>query len=103
MSEVQDRSKGKRQGGHTGMINMLKPAVTVSCGGNVQVASDFLHPDAPVDATGGCISLMVVGWLESWRGTLEDGEEAPGPSRGRDDFAGGLNTAVFTASEKTKR
>lgn len=85
------------------MISVLVSAVPVSCGGNVQVTSDFLHLDTPVDATGGRIGLMVVGWLESWRGTLEDRKEPPGPPRRRNDFAGGLDTAVFTVSGKGKR
>lgn len=84
------------------MINVLIPAIPVSCGGNVQVTGDFLHLEAPVDATGGPVSLVVVGWLESRVGTLEDGEESPGPPRRRDDFAGGLDTAMFTVGEKVK-
>lgn len=85
------------------MISVLVSAVPMTCGGNVQVTSDFLHLDAPVDATGGRIGLMVVGWLESRRGTLEDREEPPRPPRRRDDFAGGLDTTVFTVSGKGKR
>ena len=84
------------------MINVLVPAVPVPCGGNVQVAGDFLHFDAPVDATGRPVCLMVVGRLEGRLGAGEDGEEPLGPSRRGDNFPGGLGTAVFTAGGEVR-
>ncbi len=63
------------------MINVLDPAVPVPCSGNVQVASDFLHLDAPEDAAGRSVGLVVVGWLESRLGAREDGKEPLGPPR----------------------
>ena len=82
------------------MINVLVPAVPVPCGGNVQVTGDFLHLDAPVDATSRRVGLMVVGRLEGRLGAHEDGEEPPGPPRRCDNFAGGLSAAVFTAGRQ---
>ena len=58
------------------MINVLEPAIPVPCGGNVQVAGDFLHLDAPIDATGRSVGLVVVGRLENRLGAREDGEES---------------------------
>ena len=63
------------------MINVLDPAVPVPCGGNVQVACDFLHLDAPVDTAGRSVGLVVVGRLEGWLGAREDGKEPLGPPR----------------------
>jgi len=54
------------------MINVLEPAVPVPCGGNVQVARDLLYLDAPIDATGRPIGLVLVGRLEGRLGALED-------------------------------
>ena len=84
------------------MINVLETAVPVPCGGNVQVACDFLHLDAPIDATGRSVGLVVVGRLEDRLGAREDGEEPLRPPRRGNDFAGGLGTAVFTASGKVR-
>jgi len=88
--------------GHTCMIDVLVSAVPVPCGGNVQVTGDFLHLDAPVDATGRPVRLVVVGRLEGRLGALEDGEEPPGPPGRGDDFASGLGTAVVTVREEVR-
>ena len=56
------------------MINVLEPAVSVPCSSNVQVACDFLHLDAPVDAAGRSVGLVVVGRLEGRLGAREDGK-----------------------------
>lgn len=63
------------------MINMLEPAVPVPSGGNVQVARDFLHLDAPVDATGRSVGLVVVSRLEGRLGACEDRKEPLGSPR----------------------
>jgi hypothetical protein len=54
------------------MINVLVSAIPVPCGGNMQISCHFLRLDAPVDATGGPIGLVVVGWPEGRLGALED-------------------------------
>jgi hypothetical protein len=84
------------------MINVLEPAVPVPCSGNVQVACDFLHPDAPVDATGRPVGLVVVGRLEGRLGALEDGKDPLGPPRRGDDFAGRLGAPVFTTGGEVR-
>ena len=84
------------------MINVLEPAVPVPCGGNVQVACDFFHLDAPVDAAGRSVGLVVVGRLEGRFGAREDGKEPLRPPRRGDNFAGGLDAAVFTAGREVR-
>jgi hypothetical protein len=79
------------------MVNVLEPAVPMPCGGNVQIACDFLHLDAPVDATGRPVGLVIIGRLEGRLGPREDGKEPLRPPRRGDDFAGRLGATVFTA------
>ena len=84
------------------MINVLEPAIPVPCGGNVQVARDFLHLDAPEDAAGRSIGLVVVGRLEGRLGAREDRKEPLGSPRRGDNFTGGLDAAVFTVGMEVR-
>ena len=84
------------------MINVLEPAVPVPCGGNVQVACDLLHLDAPIDATGRPVRLVIIGWLEHWTGACEDREEPFRLPRRGDNLAGRLGAAVFTAGGEVR-